>query len=635
MAEACASSIPCCQTDPFSYQSSQATASGSSNGSDCIPALSVSVTPPNGAYVAFPTAAILWSNDAAAVIYYTVDGSAPTQQSSIYTGPVAIESQQTRLKAIAYKGQCASPILQVQYRHNIDFEFSFLCPPDLPAMDDYAGVWNGFIANGHPDYHWHLHLNVTGALGIQKIIIYETKEDGSWNTGQAWCTQQYNDTRPQGPENFNTYPLVFIDSNTLVQVNNAYSSGFSAQFFGGDLPAATYSWDLYGEIQVDLTSAWFRCEIHKTDGTKLYQVISGTCTPPPPPPPCPTPAPPVVSSQACNCILLTWDAAFVSDSWLLMRQTVDGGETSIVGDITTPQPYEDCGLELNTIYRYYILAQTGNCYRASNLVEGRTLDGPHMRVYVGDVEAPASLEVDSGATVTFGFSGFNLQGTIECPAAINIYKIVNNVPVYLATDSPAPGLWPNPDPDTVWITEPITETTLFRFIGCNDCGTVTVEVTVTVCNPKQETDTSLRVQLVDPGSITRDFINPPFATPVNCYQGLPLACTSPVSDPIPWDGVFHYSSSGYWYVESPCSDIESPLYLPDANGIKMQVETSSSIWYELANRTWHLVIYGHSYHPQWWHGTKVGGCTPAGTYNRLLPAECMENAPLQLTVIDL
>lgn len=58
------------------------------------------INPPSGEYTGKLT--ITMSSESKSILYYTLDGSNPNDESQIYTGPIEI-TQSTVVKAISYK----------------------------------------------------------------------------------------------------------------------------------------------------------------------------------------------------------------------------------------------------------------------------------------------------------------------------------------------------------------------------------------------------------------------------------------------------------------------------------------------------------------------------------------------------
>lgn len=88
--------------------------SGSGGGSITIPSLSVPRLSPSPGAVAQGTLITITAEEGA-LIYYTLDGSVPTAESTLYTEPIPITEDVT-INAIAYKNNVSSPVATGAYK---------------------------------------------------------------------------------------------------------------------------------------------------------------------------------------------------------------------------------------------------------------------------------------------------------------------------------------------------------------------------------------------------------------------------------------------------------------------------------------------------------------------------------------
>lgn len=96
--------IECCPPDDFAHKAAEATDSGTCTNiidNPCTEIPVVTISPPNGAIVMFPTWVILTSNVTNSIIRYTLDGTTPDENSTIYTGAFQITGSGTVVRAFA------------------------------------------------------------------------------------------------------------------------------------------------------------------------------------------------------------------------------------------------------------------------------------------------------------------------------------------------------------------------------------------------------------------------------------------------------------------------------------------------------------------------------------------------------
>lgn len=220
--------------------------------------------PPSGSSVSFPTNVFITSSDESAIVYYTTDGSDPTNNSAIYTGPVSLLGGEV-IRARAYTTNCVGDIYDARYSAVEGFALDFICD-----TVDRAGVFDVFAANGSPDYHWVLRWAFGASKEVKRLEIYETNSQGVWITGQAWATQ--NPIYPAGHVGpFSVFPLVIDDG---AQLNSAYAASL------GTFTSATRVWEMFGQPFIPLTG-YFKLLFVIDDGvggeTIIYKLIPHDC----------------------------------------------------------------------------------------------------------------------------------------------------------------------------------------------------------------------------------------------------------------------------------------------------------------------------------------------------------------------
>lgn len=474
-AETSCKEIPCCDTDPYTYVAKTATSSGATTGSDCATVPFVTISPPSSSYVSFPTFILLESSESGSVIRYTIDGTDPTEDSTVYTIPFEIYGPAILVKAKAWLGDCPGPVAAAMYnREPTGLTFQNLCSPPLY---DQAGGWGVFAADGLPDYAWQLDFTAPG--GGQHIValeIYETNSIGNWNTGQAWATREYV-APPSGTTSthFHVYPLVLIE---VGQINAAYSDDFCTDF--GDFAAGAHTVYLYGQIQVDVPGVtYFRLRIFQEDGTIIERIIaSDVCTPPP----CELFPPPPTIAEHCGYLTVSW-ATIAGMPYQLWRwDEITNTETIITtGTTTAADSYDDYGVSEGVEYCYHLRVQynDGVTYFCPTYTTGHDGCGrPSLLPYLSVTPSATVIESATGGVVNFTVTSGNILSGGAC--------LSNTVDYTLSDGSPggsiaANGTTVQPLALTCPAVAPYVVTVTFT--ACNECDTETVAIPITFTGP--------------------------------------------------------------------------------------------------------------------------------------------------------
>lgn len=274
----------------------------------CTDTAEVLFDPPNGALVVYPIYVRLYANHPLASIRYTIDGSNPTDSSTLYTEPFAIESAGIIVKARAYVEGCPDgDIYSGQWPAFTEDEIIFCFKGE---NGDVSGEWGEFTSNGNNDLEWWLEINnFSDEIGliteegdgviteegdgiiledegastfiVERFELYQLDEDFRWTTGQAWSTAEYIDPpfdTWDEEEPFHVFPLVIFDQ-TPAQLNNAYTEEW------GTIPPGTTQYSLFGQ-PVILPTGFFMLIIYLTDGREIRLISDqDICNDPPPCPP--------------------------------------------------------------------------------------------------------------------------------------------------------------------------------------------------------------------------------------------------------------------------------------------------------------------------------------------------------------
>ncbi len=458
---------PCCP-DPLAadpYNASTPSASGTSNsGQLCIPTPVITIDPPSGTTVAFPSYVFLHVSRPDAVIYYTTDGSVPTTESTVYTAPFQVTNPTDVIRAFAQVEGCApgSPITAQYVRYGTTFKFGYSC-----NTTDKMGQWGNFSANGSPDLHWTLQISFPASTDIKRMELYQTNAIGVWNSGQAWSTQEFINPI-EGPPNFHVFPLGVFDDGLglnlafsfVHQINTAYSTDF------GTYAAQQYLWTLIGQ-PVIVANGFFKLLVFLSDGTVLESIINHTCGDPPPP--CPGPTVPTLTPTCTGIDVVV--AETVGKSYFIYRGTGapcgDGVLRLLLsGTIATnPQTFHDTGLVDGCVYCYALYIDEGVCGIQTNGV----VCGSKLFLPTASISVTPSV-IDPGDTVTINWTSNHTTGNISvikeasaCEGQSTIYGSTGN-----ASGS---------------ATSIVNCDTCFKITASNSCGDAVAEACVTVRGP--------------------------------------------------------------------------------------------------------------------------------------------------------
>lgn len=552
--------MPTCRTEtccpPVSSYKADADARATVPDGEC-PLAQVAIFPPDGSYVILPTFVVLSCNVAGATIYYTTDGSEPTEESTAYVAPFQVSSSATTVKALAILSGCdPGPVASAQYPviDGSSWQFAYLCD-----TGDKVGVFGEFAANGQAnDYQFALVFTLDDDTEILDITILQTDETGYWNSGQAWSTKEYIYPWPNPAMPFHVYPLVLIDESGPTQLFTSYQTTL------GTIAVDTYEWRMWGQPFTTL-NGFFLCQITLGDGTLIRRLIEATCTPPPPP--CSNPSAPTLAADCDPKITVT---ATMDDDWRLYRRSGGGDWVEVSSGSAGAVSFEDEDVERCVTYDYYI---------------ERLCDGDYYQSSTASVLVPCACviellaDVDNvcpGDAVEISFSAMNCVGEIS-------WGTDGEGGAFTGTGELEGSITVNPS---------VTTTYTFRgsSVSCGDFY-ATVTVTVVACPPPETCDPELYADTYqfngDAAEMTAEFDDVtcfnPMAT-LNPAFGLAGVLTKDDFLPCHWFGQLEADPPG-----------GSPV------GFAIVMDLSAGQWV--------LQLTG-------WTGVKTTGLTPVGTYTK-------------------
>lgn len=224
----------------------------------------VTASPPSGSVVATGTYISLFSTEGAQ-IFFTTDGSTPTNNSELYTAPFQI-SDNTTIKARAYTPSCISDVYTFTYTIDDNFIFEFTCDDE-----DQSGVFEEFDPNSSADYNWRLRFTLP-EIDVTRVEIYETNAQGVWVTGQAWATNSPVQPEELGGSDFSIYPIVIFDGGAKVadEYRDTLITGYAA---------GAHEWMMYGQPFIPLVG-YFRIVFYYNEAGEdkvIYAVIPHEC----------------------------------------------------------------------------------------------------------------------------------------------------------------------------------------------------------------------------------------------------------------------------------------------------------------------------------------------------------------------
>ncbi len=150
---------------------------------------------PGGAYYTAQSVELSCDTEGA-TIYYTTDGSDPTSESTVYSGPISVSST-TRISAIAIKGSDVSEIAVATYtitqKDDVIFdiddqELAFGSTFTLEADDDYLTDGEVTLTSDNADVVTINGLTITAAAVGTATITVNAEEGETYNAGSTTFT---------------------------------------------------------------------------------------------------------------------------------------------------------------------------------------------------------------------------------------------------------------------------------------------------------------------------------------------------------------------------------------------------------------------------------------------------------------
>jgi hypothetical protein len=453
------------------------------------------------------------------------------------------------------------------------FNFCYLC--DTP---DNGGQWNNFTPNGTNDHHWQLRFTLDANTTIKRLEVYQLDSDGLWTTGAAWATD--SPIIPPGQsDDFAVFPLLVFEA--AVQQWAAYQSSL------GTFGAASYTWDLYGDINV-AASGQFRLDFILDDDTRVSQVDAvcvGSCSAC-----CSPPATPTVTGKCDGAVDVEFSGTVGRPYRIFKSSSVcESGAWEEVDSGTiasTPQTVEVSGLVQGCLYSFYVSIDEAGCgYRDSDPASA-----------VASKSASVSVSIDktsvvAGESFTVSWSSSNLGGA-TCGGCAD------------GEISTPFGCKPGNTSGSQSTSVGSCGTANYEVVGCNACGTVVasqaieVRCTCTTCNPATIPN---KITFQNPTSFLRGFFT----------AGLPRCTPGALYFDAPWNGELFKASGVCRY-----GDLTTAKFGGDNSSSGVHPALFVQNAFNAVTNKWVITILGdsNSGSPTYWIGEKTGGCDPTGVY---------------------
>ncbi len=568
-------SIPCCPDDPYDYQSTDGGASQAGNNAVECPEVTVTSEPVSGSSLFFPSFVVLTASNEEADIYYTLDGTEPTTNSILYSGPFEVTQAGTMIKAAASLEGCGlGETLVVLYQNPPfpgAFDYSCITPDKVGSFD----VW---APNGNIDSFWQLEFTLTGNQVIKRLEMRQLSSSGGATTGIFYST----DSPVDGVD---AMPLgLFI---AAVQQHTDYQSSL------GTFGAATHTWDLYGEKRFSSDGGFFQFTMVLGDGSRVTAIKRTNCNNIVNPQPCSSPAAPTAAPDCDGEVDVTF-ANSNPQNYKVYYQKVGQNEVLFQTGTTSanPQAVTVTGLTPGAQYFFRVELDFGNpCgFQSSIPVTAVPLPDPVVTI------ATNKTIVDPNESFTISWTSTNIGGGV-CGGCLDGQVSINqglgckagNASDSQATSQATPGVY------------------TYEITGCNTCGTATASVQVEVRNLAT---CSVQPAIINVNVIPASFLCAHIPPPGTACS----ACLSIFPIDVVWNGEVPRVSSCFWSIHAVggCDSGTLTGGSPAGSYIPFAVHCRflGGIW------IFQIGTQSEPVNGCFWTGEKLFGNSPLGTYTR-------------------
>jgi hypothetical protein len=201
---------------------------------------------------------ILLSSSTADDIYYTLDGSIPTKEDILYSGPISINKNSVIRARVIGTNTLPGPVITNTYITELNHEFPIVCistdPPNL--WDELTGIYAMgpnpgddpyFGANFWQDWEKAIHLELYDANGVKQIDQGAgMKIFGGWSRAldqksfALYARKQYG----KGSFEYKLFQEKSIDKFESIVLRNSGNDNMRLQFHDGFMTGLTTGMDI-------------------------------------------------------------------------------------------------------------------------------------------------------------------------------------------------------------------------------------------------------------------------------------------------------------------------------------------------------------------------------------------------------
>lgn len=562
--------IECCEDDPSGYVS--AAGEGKGYNSTCEPLPRVVFEPVSGSRLILPSLVTLRSDNPLAVVHYTVDGSEPDADSTVYSTPINVDSPGTIIRAVAIVAGCpAGPESNAQYQTwSPAAAFTYAC-----TTTDRSGQWGAFAANGIPDLNWELQIQFTAITGVARFDILQLDSSGKF-TGAAWSTKEiiypweYDATKEHEP-----FPLVIWVGG--VQQNVAYLDNYSASL--GDFGVGAHTLDMHGEPWWTLANSFFKLIVTFSDGSTISKIVDDTCDA--------LPAalcavPTFTLTPACGPyrIDVTFTTTIGREYIIYRRLSGSTGFYDLLANanaVSSPQTFQDTTVAAGEQYEYLFAHKPPLCtdFVFAPLQLATAIADPIVAI------GAFPETINQGASTTISWDSLEITGNV--------------------TISPTIGAQPGNLAGSQVVSPAVT--TVYTITGDNACGTTAqAQVTVTVI-------VAATCGAVQPATVGLENY-----TDLSLATAIASCPTLDYGGVVAWHGRFENTVGCIF--QTPDFPFRFAFVFGQPDGRLLDVADTKIT---ISGGLWVLQIYGYigGVPTDIWTGTKAFGDTPVGDYTRV------------------